>query len=155
VPMIARCPGKVPAGKTTDFATAFWDFLPTAAELAGTKPPPGIDGISIVPTLLGKQQKPHESLYWERRAANRLHQAVRSGTSKGYRENPGQEMELYDLKSDRAEKINIAASHPEIVARLTRLMDQSRVDVVPPKTDPRIWEKYKEDNLRQDRLLEN
>src|SRR5262249_3341884 len=49
VPMIVRWPGKVPAGVVSEYAWAFWDFLPTAAELAGTTGPAGIDGTSVLP----------------------------------------------------------------------------------------------------------
>ena len=65
VPMIARWPGHVPPGTTSDQVWAFWDFLPTAAELAGVEPPKGIDGISMLPDILGKKQRSHEFLYWE------------------------------------------------------------------------------------------
>ncbi|MBI4890613.1 MAG: arylsulfatase [Acidobacteria bacterium] len=157
VPMIARWPGKVPAGRTSDFANAFWDFLPTAAELAGASAPKGIDGISIVPTLLGRQQKPHDYLYWERRAGgpagNRLTRAVRTGNWKGYRESDGAPMELYDLHADRAETNDLAAAHPDIVERMARMMQAAHVDVTPPPPDPRIWELYRENNKRLDEML--
>ena len=154
VPLIARWPGKVPAGRTTDFATAFWDFLPTAADLAGARAPRGIDGISIAPTLLGRQQKPHDYLYWERTGGpNRLTRAVRLGDWKGYQETAGSPIELYDLKSDPAEAKNVAAENPKVVARVGMILDQARVDVVTPEPDKRIWEKYKQDNQRQDSLL--
>jgi arylsulfatase A len=154
VPMIARWPGKVPAGSTTEFATAFWDFLPTAAELAGTSAPPGIDGISIVPTLFGHQQRPHDYLYWERLSgADKLTRAVRLGHWKGYQEAVGSPIELYDLKSDPAESRNIAAEHPDVTARIGKIMAEAHVDVVVPPTDKRIWEKYREDNRRLDAIL--
>ena len=154
VPLIARWPGKVPAGRTTDFATAFWDFLPTAADLAGARAPRGIDGMSIAPTLLGRTQKPHDYLYWERTSGqNRLTRAVRMGDWKGYQETAQSPVELYDLKSDAAESKNVAAEHPEVVARVGMILDQARVDAAVPPLDKRIWEKYKEDNARQDALL--
>jgi arylsulfatase A-like enzyme len=153
VPMIARWPGKVPAGKTCDFPTAFWDLSPTFAELAGTSAPKGIDGISIVPTLLGKSQKPHEYLYWERKAANKLTRVVRQGWWKGYQEAADAPVELYDLKADRAETKDVAAAHPDVVKPMIQIMQTARVDVTPPKQDPRIWEKYKVDNARLDALF--
>jgi arylsulfatase A-like enzyme len=153
VPMIARWPGHVPAGRTSDFATAFWDFLPTAAELAGASAPQGIDGISIVPTLLGRRQQPHEYLYWERRVGAKLTRVTRVGAWKGYRESDDAPMQLYDLKTDRAETNNVAAAHPAMVARMARIMQTARTDVTPPRQDPRIWEKYREDNKRLDALL--
>jgi Arylsulfatase A and related enzymes len=65
VPMIVRWPGKVPAGVTSDQIWAFWDFLPTAAEIASTAPPKGIDGVFVLPVLLGKSRIEHSPLYWE------------------------------------------------------------------------------------------
>jgi arylsulfatase A len=153
VPLIARWPGKVPAGRTCDFPTAFWDFLPTAAELAGAAAPKGIDGISVVPTLLGKPQQPRQYLYWERTAANKLTRAVRQGDWKAYRESDGAPVELYDLKADRGETKDVAAAHPDVVERLTGIMQTARTHVTPPKQDPRIWVKYAEDNKRLDALF--
>lgn len=154
VPLIARWPGKVPAGRTTDFTTAFWDFLPTAAEIAGTSAPRGIDGISIVPTLLGRTQKSHQYLYWERLSGRgKLTRAVRLGDWKGYQEDAGSPIELYDLKSDPAESRNVAANHPDVAGRMRKIMAEAHVDVVVPQQDKRIWEKYKQDNQRLDQLL--
>lgn len=154
VPMIARWPGKVPAGRVTDFATAFWDFLPTAADLAGAKAPRGIDGISIAPTLLGRQQKPHEYLYWERLGGRtKLTRAVRMGDWKGYQETPGGPVELYDLKSDPAEAKDVAGAHPDVVKRIAKIMDEARTETTIPPLDKRIWEKYKQDNERLDALF--
>ena len=65
VPAIARWPGQIQAGAVSGHPWAFWDFLPTAAELAGTTTPGNIDGTSIVPTLLGKEQSEPGYLYWE------------------------------------------------------------------------------------------
>jgi arylsulfatase A-like enzyme len=63
-PFIVRWPGKVKPGTTSDFPFAFWDVMPTLAEISGAKAPQG-DGISIVPTLLGKSQNRERLLYWE------------------------------------------------------------------------------------------
>jgi arylsulfatase A-like enzyme len=154
VPFIARWPGKVPAGRSSKYATAFWDFLPTAAELAGAKAPPGIDGVSIVPTLLGRPQKPRAYLYWEQRSGSgKLTRAVRMGDWKGYQEATGSPIELYDLKSDRAETTDVAASHPDVVTIIGKIMTGARVDVTPPEHDSRIRQKYLEDNRKLDELL--
>jgi len=153
VPMIARWPGKVPAGRVSDFPTAFWDFLLTAAELAATSAPKGIDGISIVPTLLGKPRKAPEYLYWERKAGGKLTRVVRQGTWKAFQEGADSPVELYDLKADRGETKDVAAAHPELVARLKAIMGTARTELTAPDPDPRIWEKYREDNKRLDALF--
>jgi len=127
VPFLVRWPGKTAAGAVSDQVIAFWDFLPTAAELAGVRPPPRLDGISFVPTLLGKPQVSHEYLYWEFHE-NRFAQAIRIGDWKGVRLDVGQPVELYDVKRDIGEKANLAPRHPDVVARIDRLMGSSRTD---------------------------
>jgi len=130
VPMIARWPGKVPAGKTSDHISAFWDMLPTFCELAGTEVPERTDGISIVPTLLGQsdKQKKHEYLYWEfYEKGGRI--AVRLGDYKGVRmnvaKNPDAPVELYKVTEDLGEVKNIAADHPQVVARIREIMEEA------------------------------
>ena len=116
VPMIARWPGNVPAGKTSEHISAFWDMLPTFCELAGVESPKNTDGISIVPTLFGHedQQKKHEYLYWEfYEKGGRI--AVRLGQYKGVRmnvtKNPNAPIELYKVTDDLEEQQDIAAEH--------------------------------------------
>jgi len=131
VPMIARWPGRIKAGSTSNHASAFWDFLPTCCELAGADAPEDIDGISMVPALLGRsrQQKEHEALYWEFHEQGKK-QAVRMGNWKGVRLNvakkPDGPIELYDLKNDIGERNNVANRHPEIVARIEKYMKSAR-----------------------------
>ena len=121
-PLIVRWPGKIQPGTTSDLLTAFVDFLPTAAELSGAPAPKGIDGHSIVPTLLGKgQQTQHESLYFEIYEPY-FQQAVRMGDWKGYRLGTKAPLELYDLKADPVEKQNIAAAHPDIIRKIEAIM---------------------------------
>jgi arylsulfatase A-like enzyme len=128
VPMIVRWPGRVKAGSTNDQVWAFWDFLPTAAELAGVKPPPDLDGISMVPTLLGtKQTNQHQFLYWEFHEGG-FQQAVRMGDWKAVRHATDKPLELYDLKTDLGEKQNVAAQHPEIVAKIEGYLNSARTD---------------------------
>jgi arylsulfatase A-like enzyme len=127
VPFLARWPGVVPTGTTSDAVIAFWDFLPTVADLSGIKAPPGLDGISFLSTLQGHQQPPHKHLYWEFHERG-FAQAVRMGDWKGIRLNPRQPIELYDLKVDVGEKENAATGHKDIVAAIERLMAQSRTE---------------------------
>jgi arylsulfatase A-like enzyme len=130
VPMIARWPGKVPAGTTSDHISAFWDMLPTFCELAGAEIPSKIDGISILPTLLGQpeKQKKHEYLYWEfYEKGGRI--AVRLGDYKGVRmnviKNPNAPIELYKVTQDLEEQRDIAANHPQIVAKIENIMSEA------------------------------
>lgn len=118
VPMIVRWPGKIAANSNTDQPFAFWDFLPTAAEIAKSNVPSKIDGISIAPTLFNGNQKQHKYYYWEYRARKKnFLQAVRFGNWKAVRMNPGDEIELYNLKNDLAEKNNVASEHPDLIAK--------------------------------------
>jgi len=132
VPTLARWPGRIKAGSVTDLISGFWDFLPTCAVLAGFRAPKDTDGISMVPTLLGKskKQKRHKFLYWEFHEQGKK-QAVRMGDFKGVRLNaakkPNGPIELYNLKTDIGEKNNIADKHPDIVAQIARYMKQARV----------------------------
>src|SRR5439155_20866676 len=108
VPMIARWPGKIKAGAVSDQVWAFWDFLPTAAEIAGVKPPDELDGISMLPTLFGQQQtNQHEFLYWEFHEKGSK-QAVRMGDWKAVRLEPNKPLELYNLQSDLGETKDVA-----------------------------------------------
>lgn len=133
VPMIAWWPGKIAAGTQSNLISAFWDVMPTLAELAGAKVPEDIDGISFLPTLLGnmdKQQK-HEYLYWEFHEQGGK-QAVRKGRWKAIRlqvrKNPDAPLELYDMQTDPQEKNNIASQHPDIAGRMEQIMEQARTN---------------------------
>jgi arylsulfatase A-like enzyme len=126
VPMIARWPGRIAPGSETPLVSDFADMLPTFAEVAGATAPAGLDGVSILPTLLGRSadQVKREVFYWE--AAPQ--QAVRVGDWKLYRRAPDRPAELYDLASDIGESRSVADQHPEIAARLAQLLSDSRVD---------------------------
>jgi arylsulfatase A-like enzyme len=127
VPTIARWPGRIKAGQVSDHQWAFWDFLPTAAELAGTRSPAGLDGRSFVPALMGRPQKQPDCLYWEFHERG-FTQAVRTGDWKGVRHGRKAPVELYDLAKDIGERNDIAAKHPEVAQRIARLMDTSRTE---------------------------
>ena len=124
VPMIAWGPGRIPAGRTSDEVWVMWDVLPTLAALAGAKTPSGIDGISMVPALTGRgRQQPHGALYWEFYEQGSK-QAVRMGRWKGVRQPMiTGKIEVYDLQTDPGETRDVAAGHPEVAARLARLLD--------------------------------
>ena len=126
-PMIVRWPGRIAPGRVSDEIWAFWDFLPTAAELAGVTPPEHIDGISILPTLLGKEQKSHEFLYWEFPSGG-YSQAVRLSQWKAIRTQWHGPIELYDLSDDPGEQKDVAGRHPQIVARMQVIMKDEHTE---------------------------
>ena len=121
VPLVVRWPGRVPAARTDDLQGAFWDILPTLAELGGAKAPEGIDGASFAERLLGKgRTDPERFLYWEKQPQNRGGRpawsvAARKGDWKVVRLNPRLPLELYNLQEDLGETRNVAEANPEIV----------------------------------------
>ena len=125
VPMIVRWPGRIKPKSESDFVWSFWDFLPTAAELAGVDAPAETDGHSVLPTLLGESQKPHEFLYWEFFERG-FQQAVRHQQWKALRLKQGAPLELYDVIDDLVEENDVAAEHPEVVARIEAYLKTAR-----------------------------
>ena len=125
VPMIASWPNKIEAGSESPLISAFWDVLPTLAEVVGEKAPKNIDGISFLPELLGeKGQKEHAFLYWEF-PAYQGQQAVRMGDWKGIRKNifkGNMTIALYNLQDDPREQNNVAELNPKIVKKIAKLM---------------------------------
>ena len=128
VPMIVRWPGKTPTDAVSAHAWGFWDFLPTAADIAGVASPKGLDGVSVLPTLLGKKQKPEEFMYWEFHERG-TSQAVRMGKWKAIRKgSPEAPIELYDLSNDIGETRNVAKRHPEIVVEIAKYLATARTE---------------------------
>ena len=147
VPMIVRWPGRIQAGAVSDLAWYFPDVMATLAELAGVsgEVPKDTDGISIVPTLLGKgEQKQHECMYWDDTWYH--NEGLRMGKWKGIRRNgkfevnpntaehrgkwkgmkhESGEIEVYDLSKDIGEKDNLADEYPDIAKKLGELMDKA------------------------------
>jgi arylsulfatase A-like enzyme len=127
VPMIVRWPGRIPAGTESSQPWTFWDFLPTAAQFAGVKPPEDIDGISMLPALFGRKQKSHEFLYWEFHERG-FQQAVRMGDWKAVRKGTKQPIELYDLSKDLAETTDVARQNPGVVAEIDEYLRSARCE---------------------------
>jgi arylsulfatase A-like enzyme len=127
---VARWPGGVPAGKVCDDPWAFWDFLPTCADLIGAKLPADAktDGVSIVPLLKGGTAPKRDAFYWELHESGPSLQAVRFGDWKAVKNGSSAAVELYDLKADPGETTDLADKNPDLVARATKLMADSRDD---------------------------
>ncbi len=130
VPFIARWPRRIQPATTCEQPSAFWDFLPTLAEILGRPAPESaVDGISFAPALLDRPGPQEErTLYWELTVKNRGRQAVRSGDWKLLRNGTDRPWELYDLVRDRGETQNLADLHPEIVSSLASRIPALRTE---------------------------
>ncbi|MCA9267913.1 MAG: sulfatase-like hydrolase/transferase [Planctomycetales bacterium] len=130
IPMIAYWPEHIAPGQVSDLLCYFPDVLPTVAELTGAKAPDDVDGMSIVPELLGeaaagRKQTQHEYLYWELGGQT----AVRAGDWKAVRPG-GAKWELYDLRRDVSETNDLAAKEPQRLAQLKAFAEQAHTPVV-------------------------
>jgi arylsulfatase A-like enzyme len=141
VPCIAWWPGRVGAGRASGHVAYFGDWFATACELAGAPLPYGLDSVSIVPELLadGRSQPVHEFLYWEFHEGGFSQAALYQGRWKGIRDGPpAAPLALYDLRSDVAEKTDLASHRPDLVARIEAYLRTARSDSpdwpVPPAT---------------------
>ncbi len=125
IPYIIRWPGHVRSGSLSDHISSFQDFLPTCTELLKLETPGGIDGVSMLPTWLGKsrQQKQHDYLYWELSSK----QGIRKGDWKAIRRRMGP-VELYNLGQDIGEQKDVSDQYPEITAEMTRLFTTARTE---------------------------
>jgi arylsulfatase A-like enzyme len=143
VPLIAVWPGRISAGRVSNEAWAFWDLFPTLTDVAGAPPPSATDGLSYLPTLLNQTQiHRHEFFYWEFHERG-FKQAVRMGDWKAVRLTANGPLELYNLATDPGETRNVAADHPEIIARIEAYLKTARTDspqwpiqAGPPKKQP-------------------
>ncbi len=129
-PFIVRWPGKTTAGSESDLLSAHWDVLPTLCEIAQVAAPKDVDGISMLPTLLGESdsQEQHDFLYWEffERGGKR---AVRFGPWKAVQLNLHKKqrgsIEIYNLDDDLGEESDVADKHPELVAKAKEMFRES------------------------------
>jgi uncharacterized sulfatase len=129
VPFIARWPGKIAAGGTSEHIGYFGDLFATLAELTNQPVPEKLDSISLVPAFEGRppKQRSHEYLYWEfyERGSQ---QAVRSQDWKAVRMPMFTgKTELYNLANDIGELDNVADAHPDVVHRMERMMEEAHV----------------------------
>ncbi|MDP6118175.1 MAG: sulfatase-like hydrolase/transferase [Planctomycetota bacterium] len=130
IPFLARWPGKIKSGQVSDLIFYQPDVLPTLAELTGAKAPSDIDGISILPELLGekatgRKQEKHEMLYWEYGRQT----AVRFGHWKAIQPRKDGEWELYDLSKDISETTSVAGANPEVLKKMLAFAQASHEPV--------------------------
>jgi len=128
VPAIAAWPGVIKPGQTINTPWAFWDLLPTVAELAGVAAPKGLDGVSFAPLITGGSVAKREYFYWEFHEGG-FSQGVRFDNWKGVRRGlPSAPVEVYDLSADIGETRDLAATKPDIVRRMQEIMRVARTD---------------------------
>ena len=131
VPFIARWPGKIAPNTVSGHASVQYDIMPTLAALTG-KPVPNLDGISLLPTLMGQPaaQKNHPFFYFEY-PENGGQLAVRIGNWKGIKRNvrkdPSGAWELFNMETDRYEKNNVAAAHPELIREMMEVAQREHI----------------------------
>lgn len=125
---IARWPGVVPAGRVADGPWAFWDFLPTAVELAEATLPAGFkpNGKSLAGYLRGGPAPAREYFYWELHEQKPI-QAARWGDWKAVRNGLDRPVEIYDLAADPGEARDLASTRPDLVARAEEILRTARV----------------------------
>jgi arylsulfatase A-like enzyme len=126
-PLIVRWPGRVRPGRVSEDTWAGWDFLPTFAAIAGAKAPAGLDGVSMLPAILGERQPRRKYLYWEFHEGG-FAQAVRWGRWKAVKHGTGGALELYDLQTDVGERRDVAAEHPGLVRNIADAMKREHVE---------------------------
>lgn len=127
VPFLIRWPGVVAPGSTCEQPIAFWDMLPTLAEIGGGTVPRGLDGVSITPAVRGQTLRPDRVLYWEFHEGG-FNRAIRFSDWKAIQFGKDGPIELYNLKTDLAETTNVAASHSDVIAAARRHFAAVRVE---------------------------
>ena len=146
VPLIARWPGKIKSGRISGLPCYFPDVMPTLLDLIGMSRllPSDVDGLSILPTLLGEAspapQRLHGHLYWEwhqydwgkgRFIPGGLMQGVRRGNWKVVRHKSSEPWELYDLSEDLGETNDLASRYPDLVKEIAAWVEDERTDPRP------------------------
>jgi len=142
-PTMARWPAVIRPNRSSTFAWAFWDVLPTLAQLAGVEAPPDIDGMSIVPTLMGEDQASHDYLYFTWLGdGGRLSEAAQTKRPPGYTVIVGRwkgmvphcadmehlapsladEMRVFDLLADPYETKDVAVDRADIALSLKKFV---------------------------------
>lgn len=139
IPFLVQWPGKIKPGQTSDLLFYQPDMFPTLAELASARTPDDLDGMSILPTILGKQatgreQSQHEFLYWEYGSQT----AVRMQDWKAVRPRSNSDWELYDLSKDISETKSLASQHPDVLKKMIAFAEASHTEPRPGTFADRI-----------------
>lgn len=133
-PFIVRWPARVEAGSESSLLSAFWDILPTFCDIAGQSVPEGIDGLSLLPTLVGEdeRQQLHDHFYFEFNALGRIATVNKKWKyieDNLLRKNGDQiEYSLYDLEADPSEEVNVIDKYPEVAKQMSRYIDEDHTD---------------------------
>ena len=138
VPLIVYWKDKIKSGSVTNHISSFRDIMTTFADIAGIKNPAQNNGISFLPTLMGQEQIKHEFLNWEFQLSGSFQklphggfrQSVRIGDMKAVRYGLNLDVEVFDLKNDDSETINIAEKHPEIVEQAEKIFLNERNNTI-------------------------
>lgn len=123
-PAIVRWPGKIKAGSSSPLLTTLYDFMPTLAEIVGSKAPINKDGISYLQTLLGKQQKQKHDWVFINSTGPRTRSTLI--TQNGYKliQLKDKTFQLYNVLTDPKEYHNIANQHPTLIKNLIPIFNQ-------------------------------
>lgn len=129
MPFIARWPNKIKEGSTTNHTSAFWDFLPTACDIAGVKPTEKVDGISFLDALInnGNTQKKHDYLYWE---FNEKQGPIQALIKEDWKlvHFVNNRYELYKIKEDPSESVEVSNEYPKVLKRLKKTLSKARTE---------------------------
>lgn len=130
VPFLVQWKGKLPAGKIYDQPVIQLDLHPTALAAAGVQTDAKLDGVNLLPHLMGEETAaPHDALYW--RFGEQT--AIRSGQHKLVKARGGSgDWELYDLAADIGETKNLASEKPEVAKELQAKWDSWNAGLVKP-----------------------
>jgi arylsulfatase A len=145
---LARWPGKIIPGTVSDLVSVQYDMLSTVKDLVNSKAVISTDGISMVPTLLGKtnQQRKHRFLYFEY-PENGGQVAIRYGNWKaiklGLIKNPNARWQLYHLLDDSKEKTNLSERYPKLLKKFNKIVQTQHTD-----SDIRDWNFLKMDSFK-------
>jgi arylsulfatase len=141
VPAFAHWANHVPGGTTETTPWAFYDFLPTMCELLGTETPSGLDGVSVLPTWLGRkgEQQERDFFYWQ----FNHEQAMRSGEYYIHRLSPSDPIEVFHAEADPRQENDLAEKHPDVVARANEVFADEHTESLyfpsPGETREQWW----------------